>query len=301
MHRKKNTLGSILIQYLEKQPQSVTIILSVVLVFLISIIDYLVKNLSLSIFYLAPITLATWFVGRRWGQVISVLSAFVGVEGDFIVTYPNIPNVMVFLWDAVVKLGFFLVINHLLLALKNSYEREKQLARTDGLTGIVNRRFFLELLQAEMSRSMRYNYPLTLAYIDLDNFKSINDEFGHSTGDKLLCLITKIITKNIRTSDIVARLGGDEFALLLPQTNFEQAQNALPRVWQELTDTIKNQGWGVGFSIGAVTFVTIPDQVDNLIDHADKLMYTIKKNGKNRMEYSIFDNSQEKVGVGSRE
>ena len=299
MHRKNNTLGSILIQYLEKQPQSVIIVLSVILVLLIGIVDYLVKiNLSLSIFYLAPITLATWFVGRGWGQAISVLSTFVWFESDFVVRYPYL---IIFLWDAVVKLGFFLVINHLLLALKSSYEREKQLARTDALTGIVNRRFFLELLQAEMSRSIRYSYPVTLAYIDLDNFKSINDQFGHNTGDELLCLITKIISKNIRLSDTVARLGGDEFALLLPQTNFEQAQNALPRVWQELTETIKNQGWGVGFSIGAVTFVTIPDRVDTLIDYADKLMYTIKKSGKNRLEYSIFDNSQLKVGVGSRE
>jgi diguanylate cyclase (GGDEF)-like protein len=294
MHRKNNTLGSIVIQYLENLPQSLTIVLSVILVLLIGIIDYFVKNLSLSIFYLAPIILATWFVGRGWGQAISVLSTFVWFD-DFVTAYLH---VVIFFWEAAVKLGFFLVINHLLLALKSSYEREKKLARTDGLTGIVNRRFFLELLQAEMSRSIRYSYPVTLAYIDLDNFKTINDEFGHSTGDELLCLITKIISKNIRLSDTVARLGGDEFALLLPQTNLEQAQNALPRVWQELTDTIKNQGWGVGFSIGAVTFVTIPDRVDTLIDYADKLMYTIKKSGKNRLEYSIFDNSQQKVGVG---
>jgi diguanylate cyclase (GGDEF)-like protein len=299
MYRKNNSLGSIVIQYLEKQPQPVTIALSVILVLLIGIIDYLVRiNLSLSIFYLAPITLATWFVGRRWGQVISIFSTLVWFESDFIIRYPHLK---IYFWDAAVMLSFFLVINHLLLALKSSYEREKQLARTDGLTGIVNRRFFLELLQAEMSRSIRYNYSLTVAYIDLDNFKTINDEFGHSTGDKLLCSITKIINNNIRVSDTVARLGGDEFALLLPQTNFEQAQNALPRVWQELTEMIKHQGWGIGFSIGVVTFVTIPDRVDTLIDYADKLMYTIKKNGKNRLEYSIFDNSQQKVGVGSRE
>ncbi len=295
MYHKNNTLGLRLFEYLEQQPQLIKIALSVILVLVIGIIDCLVKiNLSLSIFYLVPITLATWFVGSGWGQAISVLSTIVWFASDFVVI--RYPHIMIFFWDTAVKLGFFLVINHLLSALKSSYEREKQLARTDGLTGIVNRRFFLELLQAEMSRSVRYNYPLTLAYIDLDNFKTINDEFGHSTGDELLCLITKIINRNIRASDTIARLGGDEFALLLPQTSFEQAQNALPRVWQELTGIIKNQGWEIGFSIGAVTFVTIPGRVDTLIDYADKLMYTIKKNGKNRLEYAVFDNSQQKVG-----
>ncbi len=297
MYHKNNTLGLRLIQSLEHQPQLIKIALSVILVLVIGIIDCLVKiALSLSIFYLVPITLATWFVGRGWGQAISVLSTIVWFISDFVIIRYSHLNLMIFFWDAAVKLGFFLFINHLLSALKSSYEREKQLARTDSLTGIINRRFFLELLQAEMRRSVRYSYPLTLAYIDLDNFKTINDEFGHSTGDELLCLITKIINKNIRASDIIARLGGDEFALLLPQTSFEQAQNALPRVWQELAEIIKNHGWKIGFSIGAVTFVVIPDRVDTLIDYADKLMYTIKKNGKNRLEYAVFDNSQQKVG-----
>lgn len=105
---------------------------------------------------------------------------------------------------------------HLLSELKKAYEREKILAHTDGLTKVYNRRYFLDILSLEAKRSIRYNHYLTLAYFDVDNFKPINDNLGHTQGDKLLCLIATTVKKNIRQTDIVARLGGDEFALLLP-------------------------------------------------------------------------------------
>ncbi len=121
MYHKNNTLGLRLIQYLEHQPQLSKIVLSVILVLVIGIIDYLVKiDLSLSIFYLVPMTLTTWFVGRGWGQAISVLSTIVWFISDFFIIRYSHLNLMILFWDAAVKLGFFLVINHLLSALKSS-------------------------------------------------------------------------------------------------------------------------------------------------------------------------------------
>ncbi|WP_051036080.1 GGDEF domain-containing protein [Stanieria cyanosphaera] len=119
-------------------------------------------------------------------------------------------------WNASVRLGFFLITASLLAALKQAYEEQQKLARTDFLTELINRNFFLELLQLESLRSLRYQRPFTLAYLDIDDFKLINDRYGHHHGDKLLKIITQTIKKEIRATDIFARLVGDEFALLLP-------------------------------------------------------------------------------------
>ncbi len=104
----------------------------------------------------------------------------------------------------------------ILSTLKGVLEREKIFARKDFLTGIANRQAFFEFAGIEINRCRRHEYPLTVAYIDCDNFKAINDYFGHQTGDNLLMSVADILQKIIRATDIVARLGGDEFAVLLP-------------------------------------------------------------------------------------
>jgi diguanylate cyclase (GGDEF)-like protein len=257
----------------------------VLLVVLLGAIDYLVTiDIALSIFYLVPVVLATWFSGRQWGIVIAFLSAIAwGVADRAATEYST--NLLLF-WNSGVRLGYFLIISHLLTQLKISYECEKQFARTDALTGVFNSRFFYQILELEIQRSQRQPQPITVAYIDLDNFKQVNDTLGHQTGDRLLSDICKIMTEQMRKSDVVARLGGDEFALLFIGAKYDNAKHALERLHQKLAESVANQPWSfVGFSIGAVTYPQPPSSVSLAIEQADQLMYAVKKSGKNQVRH----------------
>jgi diguanylate cyclase (GGDEF)-like protein/PAS domain S-box-containing protein len=163
-------------------------------------------------------------------------------------------------------------------------QREKELARTDVLTGLSNRRAFYEALQMERARTARYGRPITLAYVDLDNFKRVNDSLGHAVGDELLVCVADLLRQTLRLSDTVGRLGGDEFALLLPETSPGAAESLLQKLRKILMDAMQGRNWPVSFSIGAATFLNNPPPLDQMIRAADELMYAVKKSGKNSVE-----------------
>jgi diguanylate cyclase (GGDEF)-like protein len=140
----------------------------------------------------------------------------------------------------------------------------------------------------EAQRSHRHLYPLTLVYLDVDDFKAVNDIYGHQTGDKMLVQVAQTLKQSVRSHDVVARFGGDEFTLFLPQTDFTQAQAVLARTSEQL-NTLKQQcHWPIGYSIGAMTFLTVPPSVDFMIAQVDHLMYDIKHHGKGRLECREF-------------
>jgi diguanylate cyclase (GGDEF)-like protein len=124
--------------------------------------------------------------------------------------------------------------------------------------------------------------------MDIDNFKFVNDSFGHSAGDSLLRLVAETIRNNIRESDVIARLGGDEFAILMPETGYESARKIITRVQQRLLDVMQKKGWAVTFSQGVITFTIPPNSIDEMVKNADELMYTVKNEGKNSTRYEIF-------------
>ena len=267
-----------------------TSLIGLLAVVIISILDYLIViDISLSILYLLPISLTSWYA-QRWFSIFLVLMSTVGW---FIAESAAKTNIylLLLLWNTGVRLIVFLTIAYLFSNLKIAYEKEKRLAQIDGLTGIFNQRFFLELLRMEYKRSLRFSHCLTLVYFDVDNFKYINDRFGHSTGDKLLKIIAQTLKKEIRETDIIARLGGDEFALLLPETNYEAGKSVLYRLQQNLMTAIKAYSPPVSFSIGAVTFLSLPNSINQMLDEADSLMYQVKKSGKNSIQHQIFDKS----------
>ncbi len=275
------------IHFLEAQPPLITASLSFLLVLLVATMDHLTPQaLTLSLLYVVPLLLAAWFTGERCGAVIAILCAalWMGTE----MPHHQAGSSLLLYWNMAMRLGIFLTINHLLGALKGAYDREKCLARTDVLTGITNRRYFTELLQAEVLRCRRYRYPLTVAYIDVDNFKAVNDQYGHGTGDLLLNLIAQAMNTQVRSIDVVGRLGGDEFAIMLPQTGPKQAQIVLPRVQQKLMQIVEQHGWPISFSIGVATFIRLPRTAKELVSQADYLMYNVKTRGKNRIEYEVY-------------
>ena len=172
--------------------------------------------------------------------------------------------------------------------LKSAMEREKELARTDFLTGAPNARHFHDLVQQEIDRFQRYRRPFSIAYLDLDNFKTVNDLFGHGVGDKVLCAVVQRVGSRLRKTDVVARLGGDEFAFLLTETDREAAQAIIVEIHRDLLIEMQRQDWPVTFSIGVLTCLDTPQSADELIKKADNLMYSVKKNGKNAVSYSTY-------------
>lgn len=239
------------------------------------------SEISFSIFYLAPVAFAAGLISRRAGQFVAIVCA--AVWG-----YLEINNGQAYsalwipYWNALVRLGFFLLVNELLSALRHAYLRERLLSRTDGLTGIANTRVFGEDAERTISLSRRNGLPFTIAYIDLDQFKQVNDQFGHSEGDKLLRAVAIHIGDCLRKTDTLARLGGDEFGILLPDTGEEQAGILLERIATTLSQQVGNR-WPVGATIGAVTFTDPPDNIDYAVFQADALMYKGKSEGRGRI------------------
>ena len=275
---------------LEKQskPSYVLVLGGFVLTGLIGIVDFLTGyQMSFSVFYVLPVAIVTWLASRRLGLVTSLTCAFVWIVADMTTghsySYPLIP-----IWNTLIRLAFFVIITLLLSALKRTTEREREFARVDNLTGAVNPRFFYDLAQMEIDRFQRYEHPFTLAYIDLDNFKIVNDRFGHSAGDQVLRIVVSSAKKYLRKTDVVARLGGDEFALLLPETNEESARAALSKIQEGLLEEMRLGNWPITFSIGALTCSVAPHKTEELVRMADELMYSVKRESKNSIKYSTY-------------
>ena len=259
--------------------------LALALVVALGLLDQLETHyLSLLIFYLIPIGLATWFIGQRAGFVILGMSLFAWISDDIVSSYSYLRPVVPY-WDIASKAIFCVFFIRLLYVLKISLKREKDFARIDYLTGIANRRHFFELSVREISRGNRYNRPTTLAYLDLDNFKAINDTFGHKAGDKLLTVVAETIESGIRVSDIAARVGGDEFTVLFPETGAVASKIVMERVQRNILESMEKYKWPVTLSIGVVTCSRKTCSFDALMSLADSVMYAAKKVGKNAIRY----------------
>ena len=250
---------------LEKQNKPLLIFLSFIAIGAIGIIDFLTGyELAFSVFYVLPISLVTWLTNRRFGILVSLTSAFVWLAADMATRHPY-SNSFILVWNTLIRCAFFVIITMLLCALKRALHRESELARTDHLTGAVNLRYFYELAQMEIDRLQRYGHPFTLAYIDFDEFKAINDQFGHAAGDHVLYTVVSSIKTHMRKTDICARLGGDEFALLLPETDQEFARLAISKIQAELLKEMRQNHWLITFSMGVLTCQVAPQSTDELV------------------------------------
>jgi diguanylate cyclase (GGDEF)-like protein len=276
------------LDYLAGQPKRLVVAEGLAFIALVAVLDYLTPwEGSLAIFYLLPISLVAWSVGRWQGILICLVSAAAGLCIDTL-QGPGSSHPGVLCWNSTVRLAFYLIVTLALSSLKQALEREKKLASTDPLTGIRNARSFHEGAGEEIERAKRYGRPFTVAYLDLDNFKAVNDRFGHSRGDDLLRLVAMTIRSNLRKTDSVARLGGDEFAVLLPETDYRPATAVLRKIHQLLREKMRHVGFPVTCSIGAVTFLRPAESVEALIRRADTCMYAAKKKGKNRMRHVLL-------------
>ncbi len=170
--------------------------------------------------------------------------------------------------------------------LQQSLAQEQVLARTDGLTRLYNRRYFFELAEREFNAAIRYQRPLTIILFDIDDFKQINDTFGHLIGDKVLEQVAQATAKQVRDVDVPARYGGDEFIVLLPQTSAQQAFFIAERIRESVASTriaADNSPFITTLSIGVaeINYAPPDESVEDAVRRADKALYVAKQNGRN--------------------
>ena len=259
---------------------------------LLGIIDTLTGNeITFSLFYMAPIVVVTWAVHQEAGLLMSLLSALtlLGAEVAAGQTYSS-PTIYV--WNTLIRAVFYIIVTYLVAELHKARREEQLAARTDFVTGAANARYFHELLQMEMNRIHRYPHPITVVYIDIDNFKLVNDLFGHRIGDEVLRNIAAELKTQLRRTDLVARVGGDEFALLLPSTHQPEAKVVISKVRTNLAETMKQKNWPVTLSMGAVTCVSPPHSPEQLLNMADELMYQVKNSTKNDVRFFTWGRKQ---------
>lgn len=260
-----------------------------VLVLILGFIDYHTGfELSVSFFYLIPVTMAAWAINRKAGLTFSVLSATVWLTSNLL-SGQNFTTLFIGVWNTLIRFGFYATVTVLLTELKHALEEERLLANTDPLTGALNRRSFNNIAEKRMIIAEVNRRPYTMVYIDLDNFKTVNDTLGHAVGDKVLKSVVTTIQTQIRSSDFLARLGGDEFAILLTDLDQEQAKAIVERIQASLIERMKSNGWGITFSVGVLTVLSMPESVDKLVSATDALMYQVKSKGKNAIQYSTFE------------
>ena len=168
-------------------------------------------------------------------------------------------------------------------------EEMEQLATIDSMTGLTNRRHFLQQAEAEWRRYQRYHRPLSLMIIDIDKFKHINEKYGHAAGDQVLISVAGVCRDTLRTSDTVGRIGGEEFAMLLPETSIERAGVAAERLRRHIAASsprVGNKDIPVTVSVGVATASASMSGFDALMKLADQALYSAKIKGRNRIAWA---------------
>ena len=281
--RHRGHLGGIITARLASQPHTLLALIGIAVFATLSIIRFRTSpGLSFGVLYLVPISFFTWFIGLGPGIVTALSSALLLLLFDLMHGVRAHPY-----WDTLMNVAMFVFMVFILAEVRALYERERDLSHTDVLTGLLNRRAFLEGLDRERARHRRFPRPLTLVYLDLDNFKGVNDTHGHAAGDELLRAVAQAMSASVRDVDAVGRLGGDEFAILMPETDSDASRLAVEKVHKRLQEVVAGQ-WPVTFSVGAVTFEAVPDAAEEMIRLADALMYEVKRSGKNRIESRTY-------------
>lgn len=235
----------------------------------------------LGILYIIPVLLITWTEGLAWGIVFGVASLTLREA----VAWDQMPAHTPLTWRIVNPAAYVAVVALAMAGLQKLRRSQAALARLvtqDALTAVLNARAFAERLGQELDRNRRYPRPLALLYMDLDNFKIINDTHGHQTGDAVLRLVADAMRSSVRTADVVGRLGGDEFAVLMPETDAQLANEVAKRLVASLRTVFKGTP-NVTASIGVVACTATDASTDDLLGRADQAMYDAKKMGKDRV------------------
>ena len=248
----------------------------------------LVTGVELRVYplYYIPVGIAAWHLGRGRGIVAAALAAGVWAGANAIggLRY-SVQGIWVL--NTSVQFVSFAFIAWLIAELRVRARHESDLARTDGVTDLMNRRAFHENGTRVLERCRHKGNPVTVAYIDLDDFKVVNDAAGHAAGDAVLREVANRLRLAARPSDLVARLGGDEFIILFPELDEHDAGATLERIRASLGDRHSESGTTPSASIGAVVFHDLRSGLEPMVARADAAMYEAKRAGKGRVHLEV--------------
>jgi len=229
--------------------------------------------------YVFPLAIVARYCAPLW-QSIAVLLITTALQIIAFSTQPvSTPSLVS---DVIAPLGASVLILGLARAWRQSYLRALHLAAVDPLTGLGNRRAWFEQLESQIRRQRRYGGIFSLALLDLDGFKALNDSQGHGAGDEALRLVAEVLRARTRQCDSLGRIGGDEFAILMPDTD-EECSGMLHELCFGIARRTADAGCAVTSSIGCRTFRSPPESTAEALQQADAIMYEAKVHGKNRL------------------
>lgn len=274
-------------------------ILGVLVIVSIGAIDFY-SGVELRVFplYYAPVALLAWHSGRAGALIATVLCGAAWLASNALagLQYANTGTWVV---NALMQSASFVTVGLLIATVNAALKRERGLSRTDTLTSMRNRLGFYEEAARILASCRRAERPVTVAYVDLDHFKAVNDRLGHQRGDDVLRTVAGLIGASIRPSDVAARLGGDEFVILFPEIGPTEAALTLERLRSSIADTLASGPSPVTSSIGGVTFVRVPERVEDLVKHGDSMLYSAKTSGRNRVALDVVGPPLEPNALGS--
>ncbi len=288
-------------------------VLAVAAIAVVGLLDYVTGPwMSFALFYVIPVLGAAWWLGRGPALLASLAAGVVWFEAE--AWGHRGESTRTLMWNSMSRLLMLVAMAAMVVRIREDRRRLKEmnarlaellhgaekLARTDPLTNLPNRRAFIERLGAELAHAKRTGAPVCIAYIDVDNFKRLNDEKGHVEGDQFLKRIAHAIRETIRASDVAARLGGDEFAVLFTDAKraaVEPLAHRLLARTRSLGD--RYPGLDLGASVGMAWFEAAPDAPEQLLDRADGAMYEAKSSGKHRFVLWAADSSRPELQGGS--
>lgn len=230
---------------------------------------------------LLPVLAITWTEGRRNGLLLAWLAAAMWAIAD-IASERQFSSTWIPWVNAATRLMTYSLLVILTAQVRLQLERAHELATHDPLTGLLNRRAFFEAGASETERSQRYAHSLSIVFLDLDNFKQLNDSKGHDAGDAALQVTAKALHGTMRSNDRVARLGGDEFAILLPEIGYDAAVEAGRKISVALNKALRDYP-PVSASVGVAWFAKVNQPFPEMLKMADELMYEVKESGKGGM------------------
>jgi len=275
-------LVAALFEFLARRSKTFILATAGVLILISATLDWVTPpDLRFFIFYWPPVAVVAWFVNRRWSLATAACATVAWLLADL----EGVQRVGVWFtaWETGVNGASFVLVALLVSRIRDLVATEQRVARTDYVTGLANSRAFHELLSAEMAAARRRAGLLSVAYLDIDDFKRINDRLGHTIGDDALQRVASLIHDSVRADDQAARLGGDEFGILFREASLEQACAALDRLRGRLLSLAAEEGWPISCSVGLVCARAPACSPDDLIRAADALMYEAKRAGKNEV------------------
>jgi diguanylate cyclase (GGDEF)-like protein len=276
-----------LLERAERLPRPAVLLLGLTVIAGLAALDIVTgPKLLLNVFYLLPVMFVAWVTASTAYGLVAVLATFLVGPLEAYLDGMRAFSLPMATWNAGMRTAVFCIVLMLLAEVRKLVGRLREQSFSDELTGVANRRAFLEVAAREIERCRRYRHELSLAYFDIDDFKEANDRSGHAVGDRVLIALAGLARATMRSVDTVARIGGDEFVILMPETDAVAALPLAERLREACSRAAVTGGRRITCSVGLVTFVRPPSDAEELLATADALMYEAKAAGGDAVRHA---------------